>query len=114
MARDPGLEQLVQSSLASVAAITEKGMFGGWAFLLNGHLLCGCRKHSLMVRVGAENESWALEIAGVVPVVMRGRLMKGYVRAAPEAYGDDRVRRRLLDAAVHLTQALPVKQWPVK
>lgn len=110
MARDLGLEQLVHNALGDQTGLTEKGMFGGWAFLLQGNLLCGVRRGSLMLRVGRDNEGWALEFPGVVPVVMRGRRMHGYVRVAPEAYVDGTLRQRLLDAAVAFTSSLPSKQ----
>ena len=109
MARDPGLEELVHSSLGRLAGLEEKAMFGGWAFLLHGNLLCGARQGSLMLRVGAENEGWALALPNVEPVVMRGRRMTGYVRAGADAYGDDEVRQRLIDAAVVFTRSLPRK-----
>lgn len=110
MPRDPGLEDLVHSALGNLPGLTGKAMFGGWAFLLNGHLLCGVRRGSIMLRVGSDNEAWALEITGVVPVVMRGRRMSGYVRATPEAYVDDMLRQRLLDAALTFTRSLPKKK----
>jgi hypothetical protein len=109
MARDPGLEELVHSTLGKPPGLAEKAMFGGWAFLLNGNLLCGARRGSLMLRVGADNETWALKITNVEPVVMRGRRMTGYVRATAEAYVDDSTRQRLLDAAVEFTRSLPKK-----
>lgn len=109
MPRDPGLEELVSTSLGNPPGLTEKAMFGGWAYLLHGNLLAGARTGSLMLRVGPDNEAWALPIAGVTPVVMRGRRMKGYVRAAPEAYANDAVRQRLIDAALAFTRSLPKK-----
>ncbi len=109
MARDAGLEELVHTTLGNLRGLQEKAMFGGWAFLLNGNLLCGARRDSLMLRVGPDNEPWAFKIAGVVPVVMRGRRMVGYVRATAEAYVNDGVRQRLLDAAVAFTRSLPPK-----
>lgn len=109
MPRDAGLEELVRSHLGDQAGLTGKAMFGGWAFLLHGNLLCGTRSGSLMLRIGSDNEDWALKIPGVTPVVMRGRRMRGYVRATPEAYADDALRQRLLDAAVAFTRTLPSK-----
>jgi hypothetical protein len=109
MPRDPGLEELIYATLGSLSGLTQKAMFGGWAFILSGNLLCGARQGSLMLRVGLDNEAWVLKIPGVVPVVMRGRRMPGYVRAGPEAYVDDSVRQRLLDAAVGFTRSLPHK-----
>jgi len=109
MARDPGLEELVHCALGDLPGLSEKAMFGGWAFLLHGNLLCGCRSGSLMLRVGSENEGWALTVPGVEPVVMRGRRMRGYVRAAPKAYTHDDHRQQLIDAAVAFTRSLPKK-----
>jgi hypothetical protein len=49
MARDKGLEELVKDSLAAVRGITQRAMFGGWAWLVNGNLLCGAREGSMLV-----------------------------------------------------------------
>lgn len=109
MPRDPGLEELIESELGNPPGLTGKAMFGGWGFLLYGNLLAGVRKGSVMLRIGADNEAWALEIEGVTPVVMRVRHMKGYVRASWEAYANDAARQRLLEAAVAFTRTLPKK-----
>jgi TfoX-like protein len=110
MARDKGLEELMGDGLASVPGLTEKAMFGGWAWLLHGNLMCAARaEDGMLLRVGKENEAWALEIAGVVPMISRGRRMQGWVRAAQEVYGSDRLRERLLRAAVEFTGTLPGK-----
>src|SRR5271169_5444594 len=109
MPRDSGLEELISCTLGYAPGLTEKAMFGGWAFLLYGNLLCGARRGSLMLRVGRANEDWALTIPGVVPMSMRGRRMHGYVRVATEAYADDVISHRLLDAAVTFTLTLPRK-----
>ncbi len=109
MPRDPGLEELVHCALGDLPGLSEKSMFGGWAFLLHGNLVCGARHGSLMLRVGPANEGWALTIPGVDPVSMRGRRMRGYVRASPQAYSLDDNRQRLLDAAIAFTLSLPKK-----
>ncbi|HXR98682.1 MAG TPA: TfoX/Sxy family protein [Terriglobales bacterium] len=109
MPRNLGLEDLVRDTLGDPAGLSGKAMFGGWAFLLDGKLLCGVGKKGLMLRVGPDNEPWALEMPGVSPVMMRGRRMRGYVRADPEASEDGRKRKRLLDAALAFTRSLPRK-----
>lgn len=109
MARDKGLEELLNDSLEAIPGLTQKAMFGGWAWLVNGNLLCGARTDSMLVRLGKKNETWALEIPGVLPMMMRERRMHGWVRASPEAYGSDAVRQRLLNAALEFTQSLPKK-----
>jgi hypothetical protein len=110
MARDPGLEELLNEDLGSPRGLSRKAMFGGWAWLLNGNLLCGARHDGLLVRIGKSNESWALKIPGVAPMVSRGRRMSGWIRAAPDAYGDDALRRKLLDAALEFSRSLPKKK----
>lgn len=109
MARDKGLEELINDSLAGVKGLSQKAMFGGWAWLLNGNLLCGARSGSMLVRLGKEKEAWALEISGVTPMVMQGRRMSGWVRATPEVYANDTLRQTLLDAALEYTRSLPKK-----
>jgi hypothetical protein len=109
MARDKGLEELLNEALNGVRGLTQKGMFGGWAWLVNGNLLCGARADSMLIRLGKENEAWALEIPGVAPMMMKERRMHGWVRAAPAVYGDDVLRQKLLKAALAFNKSLPKK-----
>ena len=51
----------------------EKAMFGGMAWMLNGHLLCGSREDGMLARVGPARNAWALGLPDVTPMVMRGR-----------------------------------------
>ena len=109
MARDRGLEELVSEELQSVPDVTGKSMFGGWAWLLGGNLLCGARDDGLLVRLGKGQDAWALEISGVVPMLSRGRHMQGWVRAPGSVYGEDALRKRLLSCAIEFVHTLPRK-----
>jgi len=109
MARDAGLEELLTDDLAEVRGLSQKSMFGGWAWLVNGNLLCGAREDGMLVRLGKGNDGWALEIEGIMPMIARGRQMQGWVRAAAELCGDDALRRKLLDAALDFNRSLPKK-----
>jgi hypothetical protein len=109
MARNRGLEELLNDELRAVYGITEKAMFGGWAWLLNGNLLCGAREDGMLVRLGKDRDGWALQITGIVPMISRGRHMPGWVRAASEVYGNDALRGRLVDSALEFVRSLPGK-----
>lgn len=109
MTRDAGLEQLMHEHLGSLPGLTGKVMFGGYAWLLDGHLLCGVRSDGVLLRLGKGNDRWALARAGVVPMAMGERLMHGWVRVAPEAFGDDAFARELIDAALAFVRSLPPK-----
>lgn len=42
-------------------------------------------------------------------MISRGRRMAGGVRAGPDAYGDDELRSRLIEAALACVRSLPPK-----
>lgn len=109
MARDAGLEELLREELGQRPGLSEKAMFGGWVFLLNGHLLCGAREDGMLLRLGKGNDTWALALADIKRMLSREREMQGWVRAGPEAYGNDMLRKRLLIAALDFVEGLPPK-----
>ncbi|MDO5622363.1 MAG: TfoX/Sxy family protein [Paracoccus sp. (in: a-proteobacteria)] len=109
MARDEGLEEILREDLGGMSGLTEKAMFGGWAWLLDGNLLCAARDDGMLARLGKDRDGWALDMPDVVPMISRGRRMQGWVRAGPSAFGDDALRRRLVDAALAFVRSLPAK-----
>jgi hypothetical protein len=54
----------------------------------------------------------ALKRKGIARAIMGGREMQGWVRVSPEAYGDDALRRKLLQTAVVFVRSLPAMQTP--
>lgn len=109
MARDRDLEDVVRADLGFRAGLSERPMFGGLAWLLDGNLLCGARKEGMLVRLGKGNDGWALETAGIAQMIMGGRVMEGWVRASPEACTDGVLRRRLISEALAFVDTLPPK-----
>jgi hypothetical protein len=109
MARDSGLEEIVFDDLRAIPGITDKAMFGGWAWLLWGNLLCGARDDGMLVRLGKGNDDWALAMHGIEPMISRGRHMAGWVRADSHAFGNDEIRSRLIAAALQFVSSLPKK-----
>lgn len=109
MARNKGLEELIENELAGMRGITTKPMFGGMAWLANGNLLCGAREAGMLVRLGKDRDDWAIQHAGITRAVMGGRTMNGWVRAKEEAYANDDLRAKLLKAALEFNRTLPRK-----
>lgn len=108
MAWDEGLAQLMREDLAG-EAITEKKMFGGLAFLMNGHMVCGIHKGGAMFRVGKPNEAAALAIPGAAPMMFTGKPMAGMVDFSDEATADDARRRQVMKLALGFVKGLPPK-----
>ena len=54
MAFDEGLAERIRELLGGRSDVSEKRMFGGIAFLVNGNMSVGVTKDALMVRVGPD------------------------------------------------------------
>jgi hypothetical protein len=109
MARDLGLEELIEADLGDRPSLVRKSMFGGIAWLLEGHLLCAVSDRGLLVRLGKDRDGWALELEGVVRMV-GAHPMPGWIRADERVFGDDALRQKLLHAAIEFVNALPPKE----
>ena len=83
MAYDEQLADRVSRALGPRLDVTERKMFGGLAFLLDGKMFCGIVKDDLMVRVGPERYAAALGEAHVRPMDFTGRPMNGYIFVGP-------------------------------
>ncbi len=79
MAYDEALAERIRKAVGPRPDVTEKKMFGGVAFLLDGKMFCGVASSDLMVRVGPERYEAALAEPHVRPMDFTGRPMKGYV-----------------------------------
>jgi hypothetical protein len=109
MVRDKGLETLIAEDLEGQTGLSEKAMFGGWAWLLDGKLLIGVRDKGMLARIGEANEPWALKIPGTAPMMMREKRMRGWVRADIAVCSNDALRRKLIAAAIEFVSTLPDK-----
>ena len=70
--------------------ITEKVMFGGLTFLLNGHILVGCKKDGrILISVGEDNHEAAATRPGTEAMVHGGRVMSGFFWVDGDAIEDD-------------------------
>ena len=86
-------------------------MFGGVGFLVNGNLLVGVRKDSLLVRLGPEQGDEALQEAHVSEFKIGGRgTMKGWVVVALEGVQGDDQLKGWIQRAVKFVGALPAKE----
>lgn len=110
MAYDVTLADRVRAIVQSEPGLTERGMFGGWAFLVDGHLaVSASSRGGLLVRVDpAETESLLSE-PHVRPFEMRGRPMAGWLGVDAAAVEDDDALRRWVDRGVAYARSLPPK-----
>ncbi len=82
MPYDERLAQRVRDALARRRRVTEKKMFGGLSFLINGNMACGIVGGELMVRVGPTRYEEALSKRHAREMDFTGRPLNGYVYVA--------------------------------
>jgi TfoX/Sxy family transcriptional regulator of competence genes len=109
MAYDEGMAQLLRDDLAETGGISEKRMFGGLCFMLNGNMLCGVGTSAPMFRVGKELEAEALSLDGVAPLSFTKRKMGGMVEMDEDFFVEDGSRQACLALALAFVSALPAK-----
>lgn len=71
MAYDEQIAQRVRDVLSEECTADEKRMFGGIAFLVNGHMCCGVVGQDLVVRIGADEHEMALSQPYVRPAFIK-------------------------------------------
>jgi TfoX/Sxy family transcriptional regulator of competence genes len=107
---DEAVAQRIRQRLARRKNIEEKKMFGGIGFLLNGNLLVGVRKDSLLIRLDAEQAEAALLEPHVSEFKITGRgTMKGWIVVGLEAVKSDGQLRAWIQRAVKFVEKLPAK-----
>ena len=110
MAYDEDLADRLRVALQDVDGVTEKKMFGGLAFLVNGHMaVAASGQGGLLLRCPPERTESLLREPGVGPFEMRGREMDGWLRVDPGAVTSDDVLARWVAVGVHHTSGLPPK-----
>lgn len=109
MAREE-LAQRVRDLLPRGLFCTEKRMFGGIAFMVDGNMLvCPLKEGSLMVRVGKDGMADALAQPGAETMQMQGRGVTGFVLVSGDAIEDDDDLRRWIEQAWTFVKTLPAK-----
>lgn len=108
MAYDERLAERVRSELVDEPGLSERKMFGGLAFMLDGHMTCGIVGEELMLRLGAEGADAALDRPHVRPMDFTGRPMTGMVFVASEGLRGAALRRWVHEGASYV-RTLPPK-----
>ncbi len=109
MAFDKSLAARIRDALSRTKGVGEKKMFGGVCFLLNGNLLVGVWKDSLVARLGPREGEAALREAHVRAFDITGRPMRNWVLVEPEGIEDDARLADWIERAKRFVDTLPGK-----
>jgi hypothetical protein len=110
MAYDEELANRLREVLAGESGLTEKQMFGGLAFLINGNMAVSASgRGGLLLRVDPAQTDELIAPPNVGRFEMRGREMDGWLRVDPAAIDSDDDLRRWTAHGVAYARSLPAK-----
>jgi TfoX/Sxy family transcriptional regulator of competence genes len=111
MAYDEHLAARLRELLRGEEGLTEKQMFGGLAFLINGNMsVAASGQGGLLLRVDPAETDALLTEPHAELLEMRGRSMQGWLRIAPEGLADQPDLERWVKHGVSYARALPPKR----
>jgi len=90
MPPSPILTERVRAALAPIARVTEKKMFGGITFMVNGKMCISVGKRRLMCRIDPALHDKMVARKGVQAVRMKGRVYRGFVHVDQDAVASKR------------------------
>ncbi|MFD4242161.1 TfoX/Sxy family protein [Streptomyces sp. NPDC058525] len=109
MTYDEGLAERIREQLGERPGLTEKRMFGGLSFLLDGNMTVGVVGDELIARVGPDQSERALARPEARPMDFTGRPMRGWVTVGGSGLAEDSVLEYWITAALTFAGTLPPK-----
>lgn len=117
MAYDPVLADRIRAELARHVEFTEKKMFGGLSFLVNGNMCCGITGTDLVLRLAPEQVEVALSKPHTRPMDFTGKPMKSMVYVNAEGTSSSAALQHWIRIAAITAKGMPPKKpsnLPVK
>lgn len=109
MAYEEGIAQRLRKALESEHNVVEKKMFGGIAFMVNGHMSCGVVKETLMARVGPKQYADALKRPFAREMDFTGKPLRGFVYVEPAGFESDEALESWVRMSLDFVSSLPPK-----
>ena len=106
---DEELIERIRSLMKRRKGCSEKQMFGGICFMINGNMCAGPWKGSLIVRLDKRQHEQTQAEPFVRPMDITGKVMKGWAMVEPEGIASDEDLKAWLDRAVQFARSLPEK-----
>ena len=111
MPYDEALAARVRELLAGERQLTEKGMFGGLAFLIGGNMaVAASGQGGLLVRVDPAESAALVAATPARPMEMRGRQMAGWLRIDAKHVSAKRALASWVQRGLAFARSLPPKR----
>jgi TfoX/Sxy family transcriptional regulator of competence genes len=106
---DQQLADRLRKQLNRQAGLTEKKMFGGLAFLINGNMSVGVHGNELIARIAPEATDAALKEPGARLFDITGRPMKGWLLVGASGVKEPASLAKWVRRGVDYASSLPKK-----
>jgi TfoX/Sxy family transcriptional regulator of competence genes len=110
MAYDVHLADRIRAIMNTAGEFSEKKMFGGLAFMVNGRMCCGVLKTDLVLRLTPERAAASLCQPHTRPMDFTGKPMKSMIYVSETGTDSDKALAAWVESAVRLARGLPEKK----
>jgi TfoX/Sxy family transcriptional regulator of competence genes len=111
VAYDEDLAQRIRELLSGESGVTEKKMFGGLAFLIEGNMaVAASGQGGVLVRVDPSESDRLVATTDARLMEMRGRKMRGWLRVDSDDGGTKRQLARWVRLGATYARSLPAKR----
>lgn len=110
MAYDERLAERLRMALAGTPRLSERKMFGGLCFLLEGRMCSGIVGRRLVARVRPEVYEQTLRKRHVRPMDFTGKPLRGFVYVMPEGLKSARSLERWIRESLLYLRSVPKKR----
>lgn len=104
------LAERIRTILKRRRGYSEKRMFGGVAFFINGHMCVAPWDGYLVVRLDRAQHEQTQQEAFVHPMDLTGRVLRGWARVDPQGIQSDLDLKHWIERAVKYARTLPPKE----
>ena len=108
---DEDLANRIRELVLTEQGVTEKRMFGGLAFLIDGNMsVSASGQGGLLLRVDPAETDKLVSKPHAHPFEMRGRVMQGWLRVDPDGLRTKRQLERWVTRGIAYARSLPSKR----
>lgn len=108
-AADAALTARIRPIIRRRRGYSEKKMFGGLCFMINGNMCVGSWKGSLIVRLPREEHEQTLSHPAAKPMDITGKVMRGWARIEASGIAEDEDLKFWVRRAADYVATLPPK-----
>ena len=107
--KDEFLASRIRSAMQLMQGFSEKKMFGGFGFFIDGNMCVAAWDSSLIVRLSRDGHEETMREPHVRPMDLTGRIMKGWAIVEPDGIESEHDFMMWLGRAIAFSKTLPAK-----